>query len=422
MLRFGTDGIRGIVGVDFSERDIFQCGAALKKSQVIVGCDTRFSSPQLKKAFCDGVMASNGSVIDVGVCPTPMVAYLTRKLHADFGAMITASHNAIQYNGIKLFNFFGEKISRGKERQIERSKERVYKASTMSFPVDMSSVYINFLTSCVNQRFKRLSVVLDCANGAMSKFAPQAFALLGADVFTLNSTPNGRNINYRCGSTHIIEVQKITQEIGADLGFAFDGDVDRVIAVDKHGRIYDGDVLMYIYATQTLKPGDMVVGTKLTNLAIEQALIRHKIALIRANVGDKYVANIMKKHHLRVGGEQSGHILLREYLPTGDGLLTALKIAEICVKNKRCLADFIDFEAYHQAKANINVENFERVLSNKEFIRTIKTFRRKLFDGRIVVRKSGTEPVIRVMVEAKGKKTAVAICGKITNLVKSVIM
>ena len=405
MIKFGTDGIRAVVGRKFSEKECFRCGTAFKNKVILIGRDTRASGERLKNAFICGVESVGGKVLDIGVCSTPGVAYLTIKNNCDFGVVISASHNGYKYNGIKIFNSIGEKISSTQERRIEKFLNRTdvsaFVCKNRATKLDLLP-YINFL--CGDMRKINKTVVLDCANGAVSEIAPKVFSSVGCKVYSMSHTPNGRNINLRCGATCITRLRKTVVNLQADLGFAFDGDGDRVIAVDKTGNVFDGDKIIYILAKNTLKKGEKVVGTIYSNEALSLALKKLGIKFFRANVGDKNVRKVMKTKQCVLGGEPAGHIILNKYLPTGDGLLTSIILTKICAINKARLSDFVDYKPFYQAKANL--------FYNEDFdLAKVKLCVSKIKRGlagkvRIVVRKSGTEPCVRVLVESASKTLA----------------
>ena len=419
MIKFGTDGIRGKVNLDFTERDAFLCGEALKDQNIIIGCDTRFSSEKLKFAFSMGCKLSGSRIYDLGIAPTAMVAYLTKKMQFDFGVVITASHNPYIYNGIKFFDKNGEKISSRVEKRIEGYVNSSRLANYGYYSPEKLELVDDYATFLINSipRIKKKKVVLDCANGALYNIASYVFGRLGMEVILINCCPNGENINLRCGATCLTGVRKIVIETRADIGFAFDGDGDRVVAVDRSGRIYNGDLILYVLAKhfgiQT------VVGTKLTNIGVERALQNQGGKLIRANIGDKFVNEMLKKHNLTLGGEPAGHIVLRDYLSTGDGLLSALKILEA---TQCCdLADYIDFKPYPSKLGNIYASDTKLIIQNEKFCHLKQKLRRKLIDGRILVRPSGTESCVRILVEDRDSKVANGVCKILADCAKSII-
>lgn len=414
MIRFGTDGIRGVFGEKLTLDVAYKFGNAIS-GNVLIGHDTRFSSNMLADKLIEGLVDAGGNATYVGVCPTAGVAYLTRKEKCDFGVVITASHNPSEYNGIKLFGKNGQKIDSGCEKLIEKhiNFENIIKKNKKGKRFDkefLLNEYIEFLHKNVsNSDFSKFKIVLDCANGAAYKIAPILFEKMGAKVFLLGCEPDGRNINENCGSLHIENLQKEVVLKKADFGFSFDGDADRLIAVDENGAAVDGDMLLYLIATNYLEKGKLnkriVVGTKMTNLGVEKAFCEKGISLSRVDVGDKYINEELEKKCLLLGAEQSGHILMKDRHSTGDGILSALVVTEICKEKKKNLSQFFDFEKYKQTIKNVFVKNRDEVFESEELKKEIEKQNKLLkSDGRILVRKSGTEPLIRIMVESKDEK------------------
>lgn len=410
MIKFGTDGIRGVFGKELTLDIAYKFGNALC-GNVMIGHDTRISSSAIADKLIEGIVDAGGKATYVGVCPTAGVAFLTKNEKCDFGVVITASHNPNEYNGIKLFGKNGQKIDSGSEKKIENhiNCEKIIKIQEKGNRInDLSFVnkYIDFLRKNVSfSDFSNFKIVLDCANGAACKIAPILFEKMGANIIILGCEPNGRNINENCGSLHIENLQKEVVLKGAKIGFAFDGDADRLIAVDEKGNVVDGDMLLYMIATNYLEKGKLdykiVVGTKMTNLGVEKALYEKGITLARVDVGDKYINEELEKKNLILGAEQSGHILMKDKHSTGDGILSALVVTEICEEKKKSLSEFFNFERYKQTSINVCVKNrdkvFESVKLKNEIEKQNKILKNK---GRILVRKSGTEPLIRIMVES----------------------
>ena len=426
MIRFGTDGIRGEFGNDLTLDVAYKCGNALL-GNVVIGTDTRDSGEKLAEKFAEGIVDAGGNVTFVGVCPTSGVAFLTRDFGYDFGVVITASHNPSEYNGIKIFAKNGKKIDSGCEKLIEKhiNNQKISKSNQKGNRIDnffLVEKYINFLTEKIcDLDLSKLKIVLDCANGAAYKIAPILFEKMGAKVFLLGCEPDGRNINKNCGSLHIENLQKEVLKQKADMGFAFDGDGDRLIAVDENGNLVDGDMLLYLFALEYLKSGKlkerMVVGTTMTNLGVEKALNEKGVCLVRVDVGDKFINEKLEKENLLLGAEQSGHVLMKDKHITGDGILSALFVCEICLKNNKKLSKFFDFEKYKQTTKNVLVKNKDEVIEKLQPV--IEKQNRVLGEsGRLLVRKSGTEPLIRIMVESKDEKMNCEIAEEIEKEIK----
>lgn len=411
---FGTDGLRGKVNDDLSFDVVYKCGNALgslyPRTKILIGRDTRLSGTLLSLAFSSGAMNAGIDVTDIGVCPTAGISYLTKLLGYDFGVVISASHNPAEFNGIKIFDSEGLKLSEKKENQIEKRflKQVIVNYSEIGcyeFKPNLVGLYSSFLVNSSSVNFENLKIVLDCSNGASSKIAPAVFKKLGAKVISTNTNPNGLNINQNCGSLHIDVLQKNVLKYHADLGFAFDGDSDRLIAVDEKGNIIDGDLLVYLFACEYKSQGKLlpaiVVGTRHTNMGVEKSLQEKGISLIRTDIGDKYVSSKLSERGLLIGGEQSGHVLVKDKLQTGDGVLNAVLVAELCSKYNKKLSEFFDVKLYEQVNINVSVSDKMRVINSEELSHEIEIEEKRLgSDGRIMIRVSGTEPYIRVMVES----------------------
>ena len=411
---FGTDGLRGKVNDDLSFDIVYKCGNALgglyPRSKILIGKDTRLSGTLLTLAFSSGAMNAGIDVTDVGVCPTAGISYLTKLLGYDFGVVISASHNPAEFNGIKIFDSEGLKLSEKRENQIEKRflKQVVVNyldIGNYDYKPNLVSLYNNFLINMSSVKFNNLKIVLDCSNGASSKIAPAVFKKLGAKVISTNTNPNGININQNCGSLHIDVLKNNVLKYNADLGFAFDGDSDRLIAVDETGKVIDGDMLVYLFACEYKLNGKLlpstVVGTRHTNMGVEKALNEKGINLIRTDIGDKYVCLKLAEKGLLIGGEQSGHVLVKDKLQTGDGILNAILVAELCEKHNKKLSEFFDLKLYEQVNINVAVNDKMRVINSEDLSREIEVEEKRLgVDGRIMIRVSGTEPYIRVMVES----------------------
>ena len=433
-LFFGTDGLRGKVNDDLSAGVCYKCGNALgvkyPNSKIVLGRDTRGSCDFVALAFAVGAMDAGLDVVDVGVCPTAGISFLTQKLGFDFGVVVSASHNPAEFNGIKIFDKNGKKLGDKREEEIE-------KLFLKSRSVDYSSVghyefaprkvlyYQEFLSGGLNCDLSGLKIVLDCSNGASFKIAPAVFRSAGAKVVALNCKPNGQNINKNCGSLHIKTLQKNVIKHKADMGFAFDGDADRVIAVDENGDVVDGDKIIYLLALHYQKLGMLnpavVVGTRHTNMGVEKALNAHGIELLRTDIGDKYVGAKLDERCLLIGGEQSGHVFVKDRHVTGDGILNALLIAQICKTNHKKLSAYFDFEAYHQSNINVEVKDKMKIINSQKLAEAEDVEIKNLAGcGRIMIRVSGTEPFIRIMVETTNKTLSEEISRRLENVIKEI--
>lgn len=424
---FGTDGIRGRVGELLTPNLALQIGfwagrvwqQTRSGAPVILGQDSRNSSDLLAAAIAAGFRAAGLEVWNLGLCPTPTVAYLTQALGAIGGVMISASHNPPDDNGIKFFSATGTKLSSAVQAQIEATLRQgnsedwqVAVIGNLQHRPELIEAYVESLYASLPQTdLTGMRVVLDLAWGAAANLGERVFRQMGAEVICLHDRPDGDRINVHCGSTHLASLQAAVQEHTAELGFAFDGDADRVMAVDAHGRVVDGDYILYFWG-QTLRqsdrlPGNVIVSTVMANLGFERAWQNQGGTLIRTAVGDQYVHAEMVQRGAMLGGEQSGHILCPHYSVSGDGMLTALHLAAIVRQSGCSLAELVDqsFQTYPQLLRNVRVEDRDRRLNWKHsepLQRAIAQAETDMGDrGRVLVRASGTEPVIRVMVEAE---------------------
>ena len=390
----------------------------------------------LESALIAGLMSVGCDVITVGVVPTPAVAYLTKKYEADCGVVISASHNPVEYNGIKFFNQDGYKLDDEVEKNIEEYIDDIDKidyhpvGSSVGRKVHMHNGqrdYIDYLKSIVNVDFKGLKVVLDCANGAAYQVAPTVFKELGASVITINSEPDGNNINDKCGSTHPKSLQQAVIDNKADLGLAYDGDADRLIAVDENGNIVDGDHIMILSAIYLKKKNklaqDTLVVTVMSNIGLTIAAKEHGINLATTSVGDRYVLEEMKKSGYNLGGEQSGHMIFLDYNTTGDGVLSSLVLAEIVLEESKKLSELASvMTQYPQVLVNARIknENKNRYMEYPEIKAEIERIE-ALLDGcgRVLIRPSGTEPLVRVMLEGKEEGQIKELATNLAELIKS---
>jgi len=422
---FGTDGVRGIANTELTGRLAYELGRAgayvLTKEtshtpKILVGMDTRISGDMLEAALTAGICSVGAHAVLAGIVPTPAVAYLVRKYKLDAGIVISASHNPVEYNGIKFFNSEGYKLRDELENMIEEivlsDRDDLPKPTgefigTKSVAEEALDDYIDFLTASGKVKFNGIKVAIDCANGASYKAAPIALLNLGADLCIIHNEPNGNNINLNCGSTHIDSLKKLVVENGADIGFAFDGDADRCLAVDENGELIDGDKILAIcglYLKENGKlSGDTVVGTVMSNMGLSVMGKKHGINIEQANVGDRYVIEKMLEGGYCLGGEQSGHIIFHEYNTTGDGIITAIQMLTVLkVKGVKAseLANVMD--VYPQVLVNAKIKNEYKntYMDNEEVSAAVHSLEKKFEgDGRVLIRPSGTEPLVRVMIE-----------------------
>ena len=436
-LKFGTDGIRGpvesVVTPDACLKIGHATGLTMKElgwDTVVIGKDTRVSGYMLEAALQAGFIAAGVNVRLLGPIPTPGVAYLTKTLRNKFGVVISASHNDFLDNGIKIFNEDGEKISRDIEKRIEKHlagdlSSVETSAIGKAFRFDESGPrYIEFCKSTVPSEisFSSLRIVLDCANGACYKVSPEVFEELGAEIIKIGTEPDGYNINQECGSTHPGITSKAVIEHRADFGVSLDGDGDRVILVDEKGIILDGDDLLYILAfANPNRTGAWsgVVGTKMSNLGLEDGLKKLGYKFVRSDVGDKYVSEMLSKKGWMLGGETSGHIICRDLVSTGDGTIAALKvISSLLLLEKKPSEVLANYKKIPQVNTALKVKNKD-IVNDKDLQSLIKEIESDITVGRVLVRPSGTEPKIRIMIEAPEIKVAKKYASDIEKLVES---
>ncbi len=435
-IKFGTDGIRGPVESKITPEVCLRIGHAagvvLKEmgwETVLIGKDTRVSGYMLESALQAGFIAAGVNVRLLGPLPTPGVAYLTRSLRNQFGLVISASHNNYLDNGIKLFAGTGEKISKDAEKKIEKllagdlkpvKTAELGKAQRFDESGDR---YIEFCKSTVPPEvsFESLRIVLDCANGACYKVSPSIFRELGAEVISIGTEPDGYNINYECGSTYPERAQEEVTKQRADFGIALDGDGDRLVLIDKKGNILDGDDIMYILAyanPNRAGPWSGIVGTAMTNLGFEEGVKKLGYKFKRADVGDKYVSQMLQKEGWMLGGEPSGHIICRDLVSTGDGTIAALKVISSLLILEKDPEDILrNYSKMPQININVEVENKD-ILSDSNIQKKLKEVESDLTVGRVIVRPSGTEMKIRVMVESDDEITASKYANDIAQMFK----
>lgn len=443
MKYFGTDGFRGEANKNLNVYHAFKIGRFVGDyfkegdngvGKILIGKDTRRSSYMFENALCAGITSSGSNAHIMHVTPTPSVSYITKTEDFDCGIMITASHNPYYDNGIKIINSEGEKMENSflekLEAYIDSDIEDIDLAvgdnigRTVDF-IGGRNRYIAYLIQTVTRSFEGIKVGLDCANGASFTIAKPVYDALGADTFVINADPNGFNINNNAGSTHIENLQKYVLDNNLDIGFAFDGDADRCIAVDNKGNVVDGDSILYISAKHMKKEGALksntVVTTVMSNIGLYKAFDELGIDYVKTAVGDKYVHAEMEENGYELGGEQSGHIIYKKFANTGDGILTSLKIMEAMIEAKTDLNALTrDLKIYPQELVNVKVKSKEECLENKEVLGKISEIENKLGDsGRVLVRASGTEPLVRVMVEAETYDLAKSCVDEIVKQINS---
>lgn len=419
---FGTDGFRGEANVNLTVEHAYEIGRFLGhyygkecKANVVIGKDTRRSSYMFECALSAGLTASGADVHLMHVTTTPSVSYITKIDEFDCGIMISASHNPYHDNGLKLLNSRGEKMEDEVIREIEAYLDGEYEKIPFATGEEIGEVidyssgrnrYIGYLISLATHSYKNKKVALDCANGSTWMIAKSVFDALGAETHVLGNSPNGVNINDKCGSTHMDPLMAYVKEHKMDVGFAFDGDADRCLAVDENGELVDGDKILYLYSCYMKErdklANNTVVTTVMSNFGLYKAFDRANILYEKTDVGDKYVYENMRANGHMIGGEQSGHIIFAKYATTGDGMLTAIKIMQAMLSKKQSLSELVkDVETYPQVLKNVKVADKDKALHHKMVQKSVEKVTEELGEeGRILLRKSGTEPVLRVMVEA----------------------
>ncbi|MFZ5353843.1 MAG: phosphoglucosamine mutase [Bacillota bacterium] len=442
---FGTDGVRGIANKELDSILAFNLGrigayvlteATHHKPRIAVGKDTRVSGDMLEAALIAGICSMGAEAVVLGVQPTPAVAYLTRHYGLDAGVVISASHNPYEYNGIKFFNNQGYKLSDELEDRIEEliglPEDKIASpiADEIGRKVELDNAvhaYIDFLKKTIDVNLRGLKIAVDCANGASYIAAPSVLADLGAEITIINHKPDGRNINVECGSTHPQRLQKLVKEIGAHVGLAFDGDADRLIAVDNRGQLVNGDHIMAICAKHLREKGklskDTVVTTVMSNMGFDIAMRREKCNIVKTAVGDRYVLEEMLKNGYNLGGEQSGHILFLDHNTTGDGLLTALQLLAVMKETGKKLSDLSGIVTeLPQVLVNAKIKNEHKktYMNDPEIAAVIKQLEEKFADrGRVLIRPSGTEPLVRVMIEGENKTEIQKDAEHLAHLIQS---
>jgi phosphoglucosamine mutase len=445
---FGTDGVRGVAGTELTIELAMKLGQAgayvLTKEQshqptIIVGCDTRISGGMLANALMAGICSVGANAIYVGVAPTPAIAYLTRKHKVDAGVVISASHNPMEFNGIKFFNGEGYKLSDELEDEIEalirnNMEDVVFPIGPgigkVDYRFDIIDEYVKFQKKTVPVDLSSLKIVVDCAEGASSYTSVKTLTDLGANLIAIHTSPDGTNINANCGSTHMDELKARVVSEQADIGIAFDGDADRMLAVDENGKMVDGDEIMAICGSYLMKKGRLakntIVVTVMTNLGFSLMGEKEGIHVEKTKVGDRYVLENMRQNGYNLGGEQSGHVIFLDDNTTGDGLLSALHLLEVMVETKKPLSELSKvMEVLPQALVNAKVPNHkkESYMEYTEIAEAIDELEKKFAgEGRVLIRPSGTEPLVRVMIEGKDQRVIEEEATKLADLIQKVML
>lgn len=440
---FGTDGVRGIANEELTPELAFKLGRigsyVLAKEfegtpKILIGRDTRISGVMLESALLAGILSTGVEVMTLGVISTPGVAYLTRVMNATGGVMISASHNPMEDNGIKFFGADGYKLTEAQEKEFEELLNAEEDTLPRPTGADVGSIteyfegghkYIQYLNQTVDEDFTDIHVAIDCAHGATSSLATHVFADLEADISTIGASPNGVNINDGVGSTHPEKLAELVKEKEAHIGLAFDGDGDRIIAVDENGNIVDGDKILFILGRYLKSIGrlkaDTIVSTIMSNLGFYKAVQKHDMKSVKTAVGDKYVVEEMRENGYNLGGEQSGHIVLLDYNTTGDGLLTGLQLVNIMKVTGKTLSELAsEMTVYPQELINVRVTDKHAVTENEKVAAVIAEVEKEMEgNGRVLVRASGTEPLVRVMVEAPTHEECEQYVRKIVEVVQA---
>lgn len=445
---FGTDGVRGVANEELSPLLAMQLGQAgayvltkenEHKPTIMVGCDTRISGDMLANSLMAGACSVGANCVYVGVMPTPAIAYLTKKYKVDAGVVVSASHNPVEFNGIKFFDGNGYKLPDALEDEIEnliKSGMKDVKFPTgpsvgkIKYRTDAREEYINHSMKAVNVDFRGLKIVVDCAEGASYYTSIEALKELGGEIVAIHNNPDGTNINANCGSTHMEELEARVVFEKANIGLAFDGDADRLLAVDENGNMVDGDQIMAIVGNHMKKKGklnkNVIVATIMSNLGFFLMGEKNKIKIEQTKVGDRYVLERMKEIGASLGGEQSGHIIFLDENTTGDGLLSALHLLEVMVETGKPLSELATvMEVMPQALVNAKVPNHkkEKYMDYPEIAEAIQALDKKFAgEGRVLIRPSGTEPMVRVMIEGKDKKVIDEEAEKLAELIQNIML
>lgn len=445
---FGTDGVRGIAGSELTielATKLGQAGAyiltrqASHQATIIVGCDTRISGGMLASALMAGICSVGANAIFVGVMPTPAIAYLTRRHKVDAGVVISASHNPMEFNGIKFFNGQGYKLPDALEDEIEELIRNNMKdvvlpigsgVGKIDYRFDLRDEYVRFMKRCVPVDLSGKKIVVDCAEGAAHYTSVKTLEELGAELIAIHTDPDGTNINSNCGSTHMNELKARVVYEKADIGIAFDGDADRMLAVDENGALVDGDQIMAICGTYMKQQGklkqDTIVVTVMTNLGFTLMGEQEGLHIEKTKVGDRYVLENMLENGYNLGGEQSGHVIFLDDNTTGDGLLSALHLLEVMVNTGKPLSELASvMEVLPQALVNAKVPNHKKdnFMEYLEIADAISALEKKFNgEGRVLIRPSGTEPLVRVMIEGKDQKVIEAEAKKLAELITEIML
>lgn len=439
---FGTDGVRGVANQELTAELAYQVGRCggyvlagkVEKPTILIGMDTRVSGLMLESALIAGLLSIGANVVRLGVVSTPAVAYLTRTLKADAGVMISASHNPVQDNGIKYFGGDGFKLSDETELEIEALMDagvdelpRPVGAGLGTVINDEASkfVYLDYLKTTVSRSFSGIKVVLDCAHGAAYELAPHLFRDLGAEVIAIGAEPNGLNINDHVGSTHPEALREEVLKHGAHIGLAFDGDADRLIAIDEKGEVLDGDYILCICGDALNRAGKLngstIVTTVMSNIGFYKAAEKLGLNTLKTAVGDRYVMEEMRKGNFNLGGEQSGHVIFLDHSTTGDGMLTAIQLVDTLVEAGKPLSELKTMmRQYPQLLVNVRVQDKRNYEGNQAILAAVEAVEQELgSEGRVLVRPSGTEALIRVMAEGPDKDQLDRVVGQIADVVRS---
>lgn len=441
---FGTDGARGVANTEITSELAMKIGRAAamvlaentsRKPKVLIGTDTRKSADMLAFALASGLCSVGADVLMLGVVPTPAVAFLVKEYGYDAGVMISASHNPCEYNGIKIFQSTGYKLPDAMEEEIEAIILDEVRVPPVVIGGDVGKVtlaqnalkdYINHIAKTADRQFYGMKIALDCANGSASVMANTLFKQIGAECVVINADPNGININDNCGSTHIENLGEYVKQHGFELGFAFDGDADRLLAVDEEGELVDGDKLMAIaakyYKEKNMLNGNTLVATVMSNMGLFAFCDKYGINCEKTKVGDRYVLEMMLEKGYHIGGEQSGHIIFLDFATTGDGQLSAVQILNIIRDTGKSLRELAsEIEIYPQVLKNVKVSSFgkHRLSEDADIKLAIEEAEKELGEnGRVLVRASGTEPLVRVMLEGKDKDQIERLCTMIAQIVE----
>ena len=440
---FGTDGVRGIANKELTAELTYMLGKAgayvltkgKKGAKIVVGMDTRISGDMLEAALVAGICSVGVDVVTIGIVPTPAVSYLTRKYEADAGVVISASHNPVEYNGIKFFNSKGYKLNDDIEEEIENIvlENREIPFIPVGAEIGRKTViengaqeYTDYLKGTIKVDFTGIKVAVDCGNGAAYIAAPSLLKELGAEVEVIHNEPNGVNINVNCGSTKPEEAQKLVKATGADIGISFDGDADRLIAVDENGKEVDGDHILAICGINLKNKGELtnnaIVGTVMSNMGLDLCAKEHGIDVVKTKVGDRYVLEEMREKGYCLGGEQSGHIIFLQHNTTGDGLLTALQLIAILKESGKKLSELASvMTTMPQVLINAKVasHNKDKYMDDKVISEEISKLESKFHgEGRVLIRPSGTEPLVRVMIEGKNQEEITQMAQSLANLIE----